>query len=65
MTGAKQGQKVRVLDRVFYICYLMQFGKDKNKDVLALLDSGSEVNAMSPAYMAGLDLKVQKTNVGD
>ena len=42
----------------------MQFRKDKGKDVLALLDSGNEVNMMTPAYAAQLDLKVRKTDVG-
>ena len=55
---------MRVLDRVPYICYLFQFRKDKGKDVLALLDSGSEVNAITPAYEAYLSLKMRVTNVG-
>ena len=42
----------------------MQFRKDKDKDILALLDSESNVNAMTPVYAAQLGLKVQKTNVG-
>ena len=41
----------------------MQFGKDKGKNVLALLDFESEVNAMTPAYAAQLGLKVQKTDI--
>ena len=65
MTGAsREALKVRVLDRVSYICYPVQFRKNKGKDILALLDSGSEVNAMSPAYAAHLSLKVRVTNVG-
>ena len=55
---------MRVLDRVPYISYLVQFRKDKGKDVLALLDSGSEVNAMTPAHAAHLGLKVRVTDVG-
>ena len=55
---------MRVLDRVPCICYPVQFRKDKDKDVLALLNSGSEVNAMTLAYAAHLDLKVRVTNVG-
>ena len=54
---------MRVLDLVSYICYLKQFQKDKNEDVLALLYSKSKVNAMTPAYTAQLCLKVQMTNV--
>ena len=52
VTGAKDFPKVRVLDKVPYIHYFVQFQKDKDTDVLALLDSGSEVNAMIPAYVA-------------
>ena len=62
--ASTEASKVRVLDKVFCICYPIQFRKDKSKDVLALLDSGSKVNAMSPAYAAHLDLKVRVTNVG-
>ena len=65
VTGAsRKAPKVRVLERVSCICYLVQFCKDKGKDVLALLDSGSEVNAMTPAYAAHLGLKVRVTDVG-
>ena len=55
---SKKAQKVKVLDRVFCICYLVQFQKDKNKDDLALLDSESKVNAMILAYAAQLGFKV-------
>ena len=55
---------MRVLDRVPCICYLVQFLKDKGKDVLALLDSGSKVNAMTSAYTAQLSLKIQKIDIG-
>ena len=65
MTGAsRKAPKVRVLDRVPCICYPVQFRKNKGKDVLALLDSGSEVNAMIPAYAAHLGLKVRVTDAG-
>ena len=49
VTGAKKAQKVKVLDRVFYICYTLQFWKNKARDVLALLNFRSEVNAMTLA----------------
>ena len=62
--ASREAPKVRVLDRVPCIHYLVQFCKDKGKDVLTLLDSGSEVNAMTPAYTAHLDLKVRVTDVG-
>ena len=64
MTGAKAAPKVRVLDQVPCICYFVQFQKDKGKDVLPLLNSESEVNAMTPAYAAQLGLKVRRTNIG-
>ena len=48
----KETQNMRVLNRVPCIDYAMQFKKDKDNYVLALLDSGSEVNAMTPAYTA-------------
>ena len=47
--------------RVPYIYYPVRFQEEQ---VRALLDSGSEVNAMSPAYAKRLGLKTQKTNVG-
>ena len=43
----------------------MQFQKDKDKDVLSLLNYGSKVNAMTLAYAAQLGLKVQKTNINN
>ena len=42
----------------------MQFQKDKNKDVLALLDFRIKINAITLAYTIQLGLKVWKTNVG-
>ena len=38
--------------------------KGQQQQVRALLDSGSEVNAISPAYAERLGLKTRKTNVG-
>ena len=65
VTGAStKALKVRVLDKVSSIFYLIQFCKDKSKHVLALLDSGSEVNAITSTYAAYLGLKVRVTNVG-
>ena len=60
---AKEAPKVRVPDRVFCICYLVQFQKYKDKDILALLDFESEENTIIPAYIAKLNLKMQKTNI--
>ena len=65
MTGASRNAlKVRVLDKISCISYPVQFRKDKGKDVLALLNSKSKVNAMTLAYTAHLSLKVKMTDVG-
>ena len=65
MTGAsREAPKVKVLDRVFCICYPIQSRKDKGKDVLTLLDSRSEINAITLVYATHLGLKVRVTNVG-
>ena len=50
--SAKKAQKVRVLDQFPCICYLVQFQKDKSKDVLTLLNPGKEINTMTLAYTA-------------
>ena len=50
-----------VVVRVPCIHYPVQFQEEQ---VRALLDSGSEDNAMSPAYAKKLGLKTWKTNVG-
>ena len=62
--ASRKAPKVRVLDKVPYICYSVQFRKDEGKDVLVLLNSGSKVNSMTLAYAAHLGLKVRVTNVG-
>ena len=60
------GEEV-VLKRVPCIYYLIQFeeyqGQGGQKQVKALLDSGSEVNAMSPVYAKRLGFKTRKINV--
>ena len=56
-------QKV-ALDRVFYLYYLVQLQKDKGATIQALIDSGSNVNAMTPVYIKKLGLRDQKTDVG-
>ena len=50
------------LERVPCIHYLLRFRKDTT-GVNGLVDSGSEVNAITPTYAAKLRLKVQKTNI--
>ena len=54
--------KELTLERVPCIHYLLCFQKDTT-GIRALVDSGSEVNTMTPAYAAKLDLQVQKTNI--
>ena len=49
--------------KVPYIYYPVCF-QEGQKQVRALLDSGSEVNAMSPVYAKRLGLKTCKTNIG-
>ena len=64
VTGAsRKALKVRVLDWAPCIYYSVQFCKDKGKDVLALLNSGNKVNAMTPADMAHLSLQVRVTDI--
>ena len=59
MTGTSL--KAVVLERVPYICYPVQFQKDQ---VQALINSGSKVNAMTPAYALKLGLITRKIDVG-
>ena len=51
------------LARVLYIHYPVQFRKDGSQ-VQALLNSGSEVNAMNLAYALRLGLRVHRTDIG-
>ena len=55
---------MKVLDLFSCICYLVQFQKDKSKNILFLLNSESEINVKTPAYVARLGFKVRKTDVG-
>ena len=65
VTGAdKEALKMRVLNKVPCTCYPVQFCKDKGKNVLALLDSESKVNAITPDHTAHLSLKIRMTDVG-
>ena len=52
-----------VLKRVPCVHYPVQFRKDSS-EIKALIDSGSEVNAISPAYANKLGLRIRKTDVG-
>ena len=51
-----------VLEKVLCIHYSLCFQKD-NAEVKALIDSGSKVNAMAPAYTSKLGFQVCQTNV--
>ena len=63
MTGAKKDQKIRVLDQISFICYQVQFRKDKVKDVLTVLNFGSKINAITLIYIDQLGLKMQKIDI--
>ena len=60
--------KKATLERVPYIQYLVQFcqnnDEDKDKDKRALIDSGSKIKAMHPAYATKLGLCIRKIDVG-
>ena len=58
----KEAQKV-ILDRVPYVHYLVQFQKDE-LTIWVLINSGSEINTITPAYAINLGFKVWRTNVG-
>ena len=51
------GPRTEALEHVLYIYYPIQFKKDM-AEIQALIDSRSEVNAMAPAYMKKLGLRV-------
>ncbi len=53
-------KRTKELERIPCIQYLITF-KDQ---INALLDSGSEVNAISQAFVQQLGLKIRKTNLG-
>ena len=57
-----EASKEVTLERVSCIQYPLQFQKDKN-GIQALFDSGSEVNAINPAYTKKLGLRVRQTDV--
>ena len=56
------GSRTEALNCVPCIHYPVQFKKDI-AEVRALIDSGSEVNAMAPAYAKKLGLRIRKTDV--
>ena len=60
--ASKESQKV-ILNWMPCIHYLMQFWKDKEATIQALINLGSKVKAINPAYAKQLGLQGQKTNV--
>ena len=62
MSVTEDNQKV-TLERVPCIRYPIQFWKNKD-NIQALLDLGSKVNAMNPAYAKKLGLRIRQTDVG-
>ena len=52
------------LARIPCIYYLLRFRKDNQNKVQALINSGSKVNMMTPAYASKLGLQVCQTKVG-
>ncbi len=55
-------QALEALQQVSYIWYRVWFQEDQ--PIRALINSGSEVNAMTPAYAAKLGLTTWKTSIG-
>lgn len=62
MTGTNKETQKMILDRVFYIYYLVQFQKNKLL-IQALINSGSKIDAMTLAYAKQLDFQISKTYV--
>lgn len=54
------GKEYVVLDRLWYICYLIYFKKNK---IQASIDLGSKVNAITPKYTSKLDFQICRTNI--
>ena len=64
MTEASKEDDDVALARVPCIHYPLRFRKDKKNEVRVLINSGSKVNAMTPAYASKLGLRVRRTDVG-
>ena len=59
------GEEIARVPCIYYPVWFQEDqGQEGQEQVRALLDSGSKVNAMSPAYAKRLGLKTRKTNVG-
>lgn len=48
---------------ILYIHYLIQFKKNNKVKILTLIDSASEINAVTSAYATKLGLKIWFTHV--
>lgn len=57
MIDAKKEDMI-VVERVPYIYYLVQFQKTGKKVTKVLINSSSEINAMTPLYVKQLDLQI-------
>lgn len=62
ITGAR-GEDMIILERVPYIHYLVQFRNGSKKVTRVLINSDSEANAMTQAYIKQLGLWIWQTNV--
>ena len=62
--ASKEAQKGIFLDRVPCIYHPVQFWKDQRATIQALNNSGSKINAMTPAYAKKLGLRTRKTDIG-
>ena len=62
-SSVTETNKEVTLERGPYIHYPLRYRKD-TAGVRALVDSDSEINAMTPAYAAKLGLKIRKTDIG-
>ena len=63
VTAASMGDTLWPLENIQYIYYPLRFRKDLRK-TRALINLGSEVNAMTPAYAAELGFGVQEIDIG-
>ena len=70
MTDVSKEALEVIMNWIACIHYLIQFQKDKEATIWALIDVGSKINAISPAYISKLDFKIwaidiwaQKINV--
>ena len=61
---SREAYEIRVLNKIPCIYYPIKLQKNRSKNVLALLNSRSEINVMAAAYAAQLGLKIQKIDVG-